>query len=185
MVIVGLVFLISFAGLIAAIVVPELSDLVLLAGPAAMASGFLIWRHSRPKRPSGQGMVVVDGSNVMHWRDNQPNLEALRDVIRALSARGLTAGVMFDANAGYLLAGRYLNDAAFGRMLNLPVDRVMVVPKGAPADPSLLLAARDYGARVVSNDRFRDWAEDFPEVNSKGHLIRGGYRSGVFWLDLE
>jgi len=60
----------------------------------------------------------------------------------------------------------------------------MVVPKGAPADPAILSAAQDTGARVVSNDRFRDWSDDFPEVRAPGFLIRGGYRSGELWLDL-
>ena len=35
----------------------------------------------------------------------------------------------------------------------------------------------------VTNDRFRDWADVHPEVREPGHLIRGGYRDGVLWLD--
>ena len=61
----------------------------------------------------------------------------------------------------------------------------MVVDKGNPADPILLSAARDLGARVVSNDRFRDWRENHPELGNPGHLIRGGYRDGRLWLDIE
>ena len=60
----------------------------------------------------------------------------------------------------------------------------MVVPKGTPADPTVLTVARDYGAQVVSNDRFRDWAAAFPEVKHPGHLIRGEYRAGKLWIDL-
>jgi hypothetical protein len=36
----------------------------------------------------------------------------------------------------------------------------------------------------VTNDRFRDWAEDFPDVAATAALIRGGYREGRLWLDL-
>ena len=46
-------------------------------------------------------------------------------------------------------------------------------------------AARDLGARIVSNDRYRDWAADHPEVATPGHLVRGGYREGALWLDLD
>lgn len=60
----------------------------------------------------------------------------------------------------------------------------MVVNKGEPADPMILKMARDMGAIVITNDRFRDWAIDFPEVRTRGHLVRGGYRDGTLRLDL-
>ncbi|MGL5010244.1 MAG: NYN domain-containing protein, partial [Paracoccaceae bacterium] len=128
---------------------------------------------------------VIDGSNVMHWRDKTPQLAPLLAVVAELTRRGLTPGVVFDANAGYKLSDRYHHDGAFGKMLGLPRDRVFVVPKGTPADGYVLTAARELNARVVSNDRFRDWQEDFPEVTQPGHVIRGGYRDGVLWLDPE
>ena len=196
----------SLGGVAAAFLVPGWSDLVLLAGPAALGSLWLLARAAmapgsprdfpdldhgetsprrvgRTKRPPK--WVVVDGSNVMHWQDETPRIEPLRDVLRELAARGYSAGVMFDANAGYLIAGRYQHDHAFGRLLGLPDDRIMVVPKGTPADPMILTSARDLGARVVTNDRYRDWAADFPEIRRPGFLIRGGYRDGKLWLDLE
>ena len=93
--------------------------------------------------------------------------------------------MVFDANAGYKITGRYQHDGALGRLLGLPEDRVMVVAKGTQADPTVLTAARDLGARGVSNDRYRDWAETFPEVLDPGHVVRGGYRGGKLWLDLR
>lgn len=60
----------------------------------------------------------------------------------------------------------------------------MIVPRGEPADPTLLAAARDHGVRIVTNDKFRDWADSFPEIATAGTLIRGGYRGGQLWLDL-
>ena len=44
----------------------------------------------------------------------------------------------------------------FSKLLKMPESHIMVVPKETPADPYILQAARDYGARIVSNDRFRD-----------------------------
>ena len=71
-----------------------------------------------------------------------------------------------------------------GKPPDPPADRAMVVPKGSQADPFLLEAARDQNARIVSNDRFRDWAEQFPEVAEPLRLIQGSLRNGILWLDL-
>jgi hypothetical protein len=62
---------------------------------------------------------------------------------------------------------------------------VMVVAKGVQADGFILQSARDLQARIVSNDRFRDWQDTFPEVASAGYLVQGGYREGRLWLDLD
>lgn len=186
----GFLLLFSVAAVLVAVIVPGWSDLLLLGGPAAIASLFLLLRAWARRRASasvpgqGQNPVVVDGSNVMHWHGGTPRIETVREVLAALAAGGATAGVVFDANAGYLLSGRYRHDGYLARALGLPEDRVMVVPKGRPADPFILTAARDMGARVVTNDRFRDWAGDFPEIADRAHLIRGGYRDGRLWLDL-
>lgn len=139
----------------------------------------LVRRRSGRLVPS----VLVDGSNVMHWRDDTPQIVPVLAVLAEVERRGQVAGVIFDANAGYKLFGRYTNEREFARVLGLSEEQVFVVPKGTQADPYLLSAARDYGAKVVTRDRFRDWTEDYPEVTSPGFLLRGGYRdNGVFWL---
>ncbi|MGB8621203.1 MAG: hypothetical protein WCD16_00160 [Paracoccaceae bacterium] len=180
--------MLSLAGIAGALIIPGLRDFLLLAGPCALASLFLLLtasRHRGIRRPRDtQKWIVVDGSNVMHWKGGTPEIGTVREVVDHLTALGFVPGVMFDANAGYKLNGRYQHDGALGKLLGLPRDRVMVVPKGTPADPTILAAARDLGARIVTNDRFRDWAEQHPEVAEPGYLIRGGYRTGELWLDL-
>lgn len=172
----------STAALAAGFALPGLSDLLLLAVPCTLASLWLLLRaalgRDRPK------WIVVDGSNVLHWNGNVPQIETLREVLELLTSRGYTPGVVFDANAGYLIANRFLNDRALGRLLALPAERVMVVDKGTPADPTVLAAARDLGARIVTNDRYRDWADQHPELADPALLIRGGYRDGKLFLDL-
>lgn len=141
-------------------------------------------RSSHP-RPTGKlrNPILVDGSNVMHWKDEKPQILPVKSVVRELERRGFTPGVVFDANAGYKLEDRYMNERDFSALLGLPESQVFVVPKGTPADPYLLDAARGFGASVVTLDRFRDWAEAHPEVKEPGFLIRGGYRTnGEFWL---
>ena len=129
-------------------------------------------------------LVILDGSNVMHWREGKPEIQTVIAVVRYLEKRGYMPGVVFDANAGYLLMGKYQHDRALAQLLRLPEARVMVVPKGTPADPAILKAARDYGAPVVTNDRFKDWAKDFPEVKTDGHLITGRIEPKRVVLDL-
>jgi hypothetical protein len=140
-------------------------------------------RHASPTQAL-TNPILVDGSNVMHWKDERPEILPVQSVIRELKRRGFTPGVVFDANAGYKLAGRYINELEFATLLDLPESQIFVVPKGAQADPYLLDAARSFEARIVTRDRFRDWAEAHPEVRKQGFLIRGGYRdSGEFWLE--
>ena len=167
---------------------PAYSSLLLVAGPLAIACGLLLLvaRVRRPGKvpPDKRPRIVVDGSNVMYWQDNTPGIVPVQQVVARLQALGYLPGVMFDANAGHLIAGKYLDDAPFGRMLGLPLAQIVVVPKGTQADGHILTAARDLGARIVTNDRYRDWADRFPEVREEGHLIRGGYRDGELWLDV-
>ena len=189
----------SLAGIAGTMIFPAYGNLMLVAVASAVASLVLLldalWRRRprrryalkqrRPRRMRASAQyVIVDGSNVMHWRDNTPRIETVREVVQRLDALGYVPGVVFDANAGYKLSDRYLHDYALGRMLGLPADRVLVVQKGTPADPTILAAARQMSARVVTNDRFRDWAEAHPEVEREGHLVRGGYVEGRLWLDL-
>ena len=173
-----LLFLAALGTAFVAVLIPDWSDLLLLSAPAAIASLFLLlrgWVARRRSAPTpARNWVVVDGSNVMHWQDGTPQIETVQEVLRALTAKGFTPGVVFDANAGYLLSGRYRHDGYLGKVLGLPKDRVMVVPRGRPADPFILTAARDMGGRVVTNDKFRDWADDFPEISDRAHLIKGG-----------
>lgn len=131
-----------------------------------------------------RAVVVLDGSNIMHWRNGEPDLATVADVVRSLTRHGFSPGVVFDANAGYKLDGRYQHHPVLARKLGLPEDRVMVVNKGEIADAMILRVAQDFGARVVSNDRFRDWAGQFPQVQEPGFLISGGYRKGALQLDL-
>ncbi|TVS02840.1 MAG: hypothetical protein EA407_08360 [Rhodobacteraceae bacterium] len=145
----------------------------------------LVWRRGRRRRADRAPVVLLDGSNIMHWRGGAPRLETVRDVVEHLAAQGYRPGVVFDANAGYKLEGRYLHHPKLARALGLPGARVMVVNKGEVADALILRAARDYGARVVSNDRFRDWAGEFPEVECPGFVIGGRYRRGRLELDLS
>ena len=183
-----LLFLMSLAGVIVALILPGFADLILLAAPCATASLLLVisnfLRRKKQPQKTAERWLIIDGSNVMHWKDGTPQMGTLREVVQHLKALGFSPGVVFDANAGHMLAGKYLHHGAMGKLLGLPEEKVMVVHKGTPADATILAAAKDIGARIVTNDRYRDWADTHPEVREPGYLIRGGYRDGKLWFDM-
>ena len=138
-------------------------------------------RKTRPQARDGR-TILIDGSNVIYWQDNTPRLEPLLQVVQELVRQGFRPGVVFDANVGYKLTGQFLGERELARLLSLPRDQILVVPKGTQADPYLLETAQDLKAQIVTNDRYRDWAESYPEVARSGTLIRGGMRNGRLWL---
>lgn len=184
-----LLLIVSLGGVLAALTLPEWSDLLLIAGPSAVAALILLlttWvRRSERTDQIAKKWVILDGSNVMYWKDETPQIATVLEVTRDLSMRGFTPAVIFDASAGYRVSDRYLHDSELSSLLELPEARVMVVPKGTPADPFILAVARDHRARVVTNDKYRDWAGEFPQVRNPGFLIKGGFRAGKLWLDLR
>lgn len=143
---------------------------LLLSLICAFAAALLLIRAAlRPRR----ARIVVDGSNVLHWRDGNPDLATVARVVEALKKQGLEPVVWFDANVGYKVGNRYLGPGPLSRALGLAERYVFVAPKGTPADPLLLHGASRLNARVVTNDRFRDGAGDYPRVNEPGFLMRG------------
>ena len=182
----SLTFALAMGGVAAALLLPGWSDLLLIAGPVAIASAFLWSRQSRtPARYSGDGrpkLLVIDGSNAMFWQDNTPRLHTVAVLLDLLHSKGYKVCIIFDASAGHVLFGRYLDDRHFAERLGLPESHCLVVPKGTIADKYILCAARDLNARVVTNDLYRDWAENFPEVATPGFLIKGDFDQGLLRL---
>lgn len=188
--------------------VPEAAQPSNLAAEIAVAVALLgllgfifllqhLWRAARPRakpasakrprpKPLAERWLLIDGSNVMHWEDNVPRLDPVQKVVEHLKRLGYVPGVVFDANAGHKLFDRYLDDRHFAKLLKITEKQVLVVPKGTQADPYLLQTARDFGVRIITNDRFRDWSTDYPEVKEPGFLIPGSIDNGGLHLsDLE
>jgi hypothetical protein len=158
---------------------------VVAGGIAAVWLGRAIGRGLRRLLERRGPVIVVDGSNVMHWQDDVPRIEALERVLADLAAKGFVPHVFFDANVGYKLVGRHVDPGDLARALALPRSQVFVAPSRTPADPLLIAHAIRVRARVVSNDRFRDWRDEFPALGDKGFLVPGRLRGGEVELRLE
>ncbi|MGJ8621347.1 MAG: NYN domain-containing protein [Yoonia sp.] len=151
---------------------------------------FLLWvmragmhRATTPKAPERppENAILVDGSNVLHW-GKEPSVLVLTRVLRSLEKKGYAPIVFFDANVGYVIDDHYYNETKLAGLIDTPARHICVVSKGVVADQSILAFASDFGLRVVSNDRFRDWRVQFPHAAKKGSLIGGNWREGnVVW----
>ena len=110
-------------------------------------------------------IVLVDASNVAHSTEGErPLLSNILAVREKLSEEGLEPIVVADAALRHQIDDR-------GGYEQL-VDRGIVrqAPAGTDADYFILSFARELDARVVSNDRFRDRLQDFPDAADR--LIR-------------
>lgn len=160
-----------------------LTSVAILLLPAFLALiVLLIWRSVRPTEAGlPPNAILVDGSNVLHW-GGEPSSLVLQRVVRALQEKGYAPIVFFDANVGYLLGDRYFDEAKMAEIVGVPQEHVCVVGKGVVADESILMFASDYGLRVVTNDRYRDWRVRFPLAAKKGALVGGLWQEGsVIW----
>lgn len=117
--------------------------------------------------------AVIDGSNVFYWDNDRPALQSVKLVVDSLVSDGFEPILWFDANIGYLVAGRYLGPAKLSKTLGFPARRIFVAPKGTPADPLLIADAVKLNASIVTNDRFRDWQKDFPQITDQQAFLRG------------
>lgn len=143
---------------------------------AALGVVFGIIQLLRLKLRKPANWVVVDGSNVLYWENDEPALQSVRLVIEKLVSEGFEPIVWFDANIGYLVVGHYMNPAKLSKALRFPARQIWVAPKGTPADPLLIADAAKLNARIVTNDRFRDWEEQFPQVAQQDLFLRGTIR---------
>ncbi len=150
---------------------------------AAIAGAGLIYRLA-PRQPKPD-WVVVDGSNVMHWFDETPSLRTVSSVVEKLTDLGYSPVVWFDANVGYKVGSRYMGERDLALFLPVPAAAIRVAPKGSPADPLLLAEAVRLRARVVSNDRFRDWTGEFPQLADAAFLIRAKVHGKTLTMEVK
>ncbi len=123
-------------------------------------------------------LVLIDGSNVMNWEvdagiADAPSLRPLAQVLADLKARGVAAGVVFDATAGHRLEGRFLGHDDLAKRLPTAAD-VLVVDRGTQADWVLVDMARAQGLVIISNDHFRDAPAARHLLKQKGYVVGDG-----------
>lgn len=106
--------------------------------------------------------VIVDGSNVAHSSEGEKAmLENIRLVREKLIEEGYEPIVLADA------ALRHQIDDGEGFEQLVEAGTIKQAPAGTDADYFILSFARELDANIVSNDRFKDRVEAFPEVKKR------------------
>lgn len=107
-------------------------------------------------------VAIIDGSNVAHSTEgDQARLGNIRIVAAKLEEEGYEPVVVVDAALRHQIDDR----RAFEDMVENGTIRQ--APAGTDADYFILSFARDLAAVVVSNDRFRDRLQAFPEARDR------------------
>lgn len=116
-------------------------------------------------RQDRTNIVLVDGSNVAHSSEGDgarlANIIAVRD---KLIEEGLDPIIVVDA------ALRHQIDDESGYERLVDGGTIRQAPAGTDADYFLLEFAEEFDASIVSNDRFRDRIEKYPELRNR--LVR-------------
>jgi hypothetical protein len=104
-------------------------------------------------------IVIIDGSNVAHCSEGEAaRLENIELVMRRLAEQGYEPVVLADA------ALRHQIDRPEEFEQLVEAGTIRQAPAGTDADYFILAFARELGAGVVSNDRFRERLDAFPEA---------------------
>lgn len=107
-------------------------------------------------------VVIVDGSNVAFSTEgDQPRLANILAVRDKLREEGLEPVIVADAALRHSIDDR----KAYEQLVDDGVVRQ--APAGTDADYFILSFAREFDARIVSNDRFRDRMKEFREAQDR------------------
>jgi hypothetical protein len=112
--------------------------------------------------PDQPGVAIVDGSNVAHSSEGDTaRLDNIRLVCEKLEAQGYEPIIVVDAKLRHQID----DSRAYEQMVD--DGTIRQAPAGTDADYFILSFARELDAFVVSNDRFKDRLETFPEARDR------------------
>jgi hypothetical protein len=107
-------------------------------------------------------IALVDGSNVAHSSEGEKaRLRNIELVTEKLEEDGFDPIVVADA----ALRHQIDEDGRYEEMID--AGRIRQAPAGTDADYFILSFARELNAAIVSNDRFRDRIDAFPEARDR------------------
>lgn len=108
--------------------------------------------------------VMVDASNVAHFgrpKDGKPSLDYILKAAEALGKLGYEPVLVADASLRHEIDEK--DD--FNQLLN--DGKIQQVPSGTTADHFILKMAEDEDAKILSNDVFREYNDEFQDISSR------------------
>jgi len=118
--------------------------------------------------------VMVDASNVAHFgrkTDDKPSLEYIIKAAEALKKLGYEPILIADASLRHEIDQK----EEFNQLLEK--DEIKQVPSGTTADHFILKMAEEEDAKILSNDIFREYNDEFQDINSR--RIPYGFKDGA------
>ncbi len=107
---------------------------------------------------------MVDASNVAHFgrkTDAKPSLEYIIKAAEALKKLGYEPVLIADASLRHEIDQK----EEFNKLLD--EDKVKQVPSGTTADHFILKMAEDEDSKILSNDVFREYNDEFQDISSR------------------
>ena len=108
-----------------------------------------------------RGLRVVDGSNVAYDGAGPPAFAKLKRLIRHQREEGYELVVFVNAALRHHVTDREALESAIDR------GTVLQAPAGIQADLFILDYASETGAEVVSNDMFREFWDQYPDLTKR------------------
>jgi hypothetical protein len=109
-------------------------------------------------------VVVIDGANVAYEEKSaggRPKLSNLLKVRRELEDRGFEAIILVDASLKYDIDDQTQLESL------IRTQQVRQVPAGTDADFFIIELAEQLDARIVTNDRYKDYADRHPWISER------------------
>jgi hypothetical protein len=110
---------------------------------------------------NGKKVVVIDGANVAYEERSaggKPKLSNLLKVRRELEERGQEAVIIVDASLKYDIDDQEQLETL------IRSQQIRQVPAGTDADFFIIQFAHELDALMVTNDRYKDYADRYPWI---------------------
>lgn len=121
-----------------------------------------------PKKSNDNLIYLLDGSNLLRQEEETHgiSLDVICSITDYLKDHGSNYYVLFDANARHVVNENNKADLKrFDLLLKKEPSHFRLVPGGKPADGYLLEEARrNPNAVILTNDRYRDHFDEYPDV---------------------
>ncbi len=117
--------------------------------------------------------VVLDGLNLIFSQRNTPRFSNFLTVLLEVARVARNGCSYFDASTWHYLkdAGRFADIQAYLYLLRTYPRYFVEVEAGTQADSTILAVAQRRSALVVSNDKFRDYRDEYPWVETEGCVL--------------
>lgn len=107
--------------------------------------------------------VIVDAANVAHHgkMDGKPSLDRIIQAVGVLEKMGYQPVLIADASL------RHEIDQKDDYLKLVEGGKIQEVPSGTPADHHILKMAEEEDAKILSNDVFREYNDEFQDIQSR------------------